>query len=861
MSGRPSVGVFTTDTSLVVQSWDSWMAQATGLPEIAACGQPLAALFPELATRGLLGRLRRVAEGAGVEVLAPAFHKHLIPCPPREPTSRLEHMRQHVTIAPMRDRATIVGIVVTIEDVTAAFEQERKLAADLDSQDEATRLLAAETLAAGGESPLLLAGSLTDESWRVRRAAAEGLAGGGGPEVAAMLIRALREHHRDPSLLNGALTALARTRDDVAAAVVALLDEPDAEVRTYAALALGLIGDQRASAALMRLLNDSDANVRFHAIEALGRLRDSEATEALMAIAETRDFFLAFAALDALAAIGDASVVPRLVPLLGEPMLRAAAASCLGALGDESVVPPLSRLLEDEAAPFGQIGVALAEIHDRLEAQSALGGPVADAARAALTEASAVNIVRALQTASAEEARGLALVLSWLRTDKTTVELASLLARTETRIVVSRSLVERGEPAIPAVIAVGVNGSVETRRACAEVLGRIGSTEATPALVSWLSDAPEVVIAAATALGAIGDRDAFEPLLASLDHEEASVRQSVVAALDSIGHPRMEEAVAGRLSDPSARVRESAARIAGYFGYGACLRRMVELCDDEEPIVRRAAVEHLASYDQRAAGSKIREVLRGDLDGSVRSAAARALGHNGSAEALTALLEASHDSNLWVRYFAIRSLGRNGAPNAMAIACLAECAMRDDAPPVRIAAIESLTALGSPSVQPVLLGLARDPDIDIACAAITAIGAFEPGGSESMLRLALESHEPRVLRATFATLARHRAGHAVPRIAEIARDSRDDELRRDAVRTLGAIGGRAAISELLALSADRHLRGTVISALAALDPEDTASLRAAQMDSDERRRRAVAEALSRRRAAPSTGRQAPALST
>ena len=51
------------------------MAEATGVPESVAYGQPLAKLYPDLASRGLLARLRRVAEGSGVEVLAPAFHK------------------------------------------------------------------------------------------------------------------------------------------------------------------------------------------------------------------------------------------------------------------------------------------------------------------------------------------------------------------------------------------------------------------------------------------------------------------------------------------------------------------------------------------------------------------------------------------------------------------------------------------------------------------------------------------------------------------------------------------------------------------------------------------------------------------
>ena len=108
-----SVGVFTTDRALVVQSWDPWVAEATGIPETAACGEHIARLYPELTERGLLSRLRRVADGVGVDVLAPALHKYLLPCAPRDRTSRFERMRQHVTIAPLRDRDDIAGVIVT----------------------------------------------------------------------------------------------------------------------------------------------------------------------------------------------------------------------------------------------------------------------------------------------------------------------------------------------------------------------------------------------------------------------------------------------------------------------------------------------------------------------------------------------------------------------------------------------------------------------------------------------------------------------------------------------------------------------------------------------------------------------------
>ena len=81
------------------------------------------------------------------------------------------------------------------------------------------------------------------------------------------------------------------------------------------------------------------------------------------------------------------------------------------------------------------------------------------------------------------------------------------------------------------------------------------------------------------------------------------------------------------------------------------------------------------------------------------------MGQTTSVSAIHALIGASQDANLWVRYFAIRSLGRQGVPDTGAITCLAECATRDDAPPVRIAAIDSLALLRSRSVALVLSAL------------------------------------------------------------------------------------------------------------------------------------------------------------
>jgi PAS domain-containing protein len=117
-----TLGLFTTDAALVVQSWDGWMARATGIPAGEACGRPLATLVPDFEARGFRARFRRVLEEGVVEVLSPIFHRPLVPCPP---SACFDRMQQHVTLAPLRHETRIVGVLVTVEDVTARLEAER----------------------------------------------------------------------------------------------------------------------------------------------------------------------------------------------------------------------------------------------------------------------------------------------------------------------------------------------------------------------------------------------------------------------------------------------------------------------------------------------------------------------------------------------------------------------------------------------------------------------------------------------------------------------------------------------------------------------------------------------------------------
>src|SRR6185369_1875027 len=182
------IGVFTTDSHLVIQVWDATLAQFTGITEETASGQRVNALLTDLEERGLLKRFQRSLNDGVVEVLAPAFHHYLIPCPPVIPAKHFDKMQQLVTIAPLRDDDSIAGLIVTIEDVTERLDRERELA-----------------------TPMLEA--LSDEDWRVRREAVKEVSQRAEPEAIAALLNSVVENHHNPSLLNSALQVLAAATD------------------------------------------------------------------------------------------------------------------------------------------------------------------------------------------------------------------------------------------------------------------------------------------------------------------------------------------------------------------------------------------------------------------------------------------------------------------------------------------------------------------------------------------------------------------------------------------------------------------------------------------------------------------------
>jgi HEAT repeat protein len=267
------------------------------------------------------------------------------------------------------------------------------------------------------------------------------------------------------------------------------------------------------------------------------------------------------------------------------------------------------------------------------------------------------------------------------------------------------------------------------------------------------------------------------------------------------------------LNDANPYVRESAVRIAGYFGYQECADLLLERCHDPEENVRRAAVEHLPYLEDERVIEALAVALETETP-RVRAAAAQALAQVESASALPYLLKALNDPTSWVRYYAARSIGQHGY--AESLEGLVRLAQTDTARQVRIAAVDALGQIGGPRAAAVLAGLAETSEVDLMSAALRALGCIGHPDALPPLVEALRSTEQARRIHAIAALG-NRGGQGVAEMLQwIAAADSEASVSQAAIEALARLATPEAIQSLITLTADAARRESSIAALAQL---------------------------------------------
>ena len=644
---------------------------------------------------------------------------------------------------------------------------------------EEVRVAVAQALGAYGDSPVV-AGALVlmlkDESPRVADAASKSLV-----RIGRSAVPMLALIHEKPTIAHeDRLEARAVPQTQMESIEVAL-QEADADIRAGAVEMLMNYCDEHVVPLLVRAAADAESRVRLLAVQALaaysgpvvdaaleGAMEDSEPPVVVMAaqVLAGRGSDRATRFLERMIQTGE-HTFEAVEQQMSSAAVRADTALFLGYLRDLRRLSPVrvidllvelvnpekmdqavvryeaARLLESVAVrgQHPRVMAALQAILERTDPRRQ-GEFLEKDARVLLTTA------RATGRAGSQKAAEILLKLA--SSEQQTIRMAAVFA-----------LGELGPQAVPYLLVDELvepaSSPVESRRAIALALGRIGTSDAVPFLVRMLEDPDvEVRLAAALSLGEIVDQRAVAPLVERLRSSDVRERWYVSRTLGRFS-AGAEEELLRRLNDPE--LTAAALSVLEFVGGPKSLSALTKVLAAKDYSLRLGAAQALAGtlgrcwqeVDDQSAETVLHEIQAaaralseqtGLTDEQIEQAArtrmalADALGSLRVLQARRALLWiAATDRDKRVRVASAVAYGRALGRATDVVDVLIE-ALGDEDSALRVAAVRGMAREGALTAAPALTRVAdADPDAQVRAEArrayrmITGLDYQTAGGS------------------------------------------------------------------------------------------------------------------------------------
>jgi HEAT repeat protein len=403
--------------------------------------------------------------------------------------------------------------------------------------------------------------------------------------------------------------------------LIKALKYQDSNIRMFAAIALGEIGDERAAAPLTQSLKDKE-KVRNEVLEALVKIGDSAVDTLIMAL---KDEKLQEGAKVALIRIGEPASRNLMYKYNNQNReTQIYFIEIMGEIGDKNSVEHLIHILKDiknrdtydqdiltsTIKTLGKIGNEKATdiIHDLYfrfcHSQS-------DKYLTELFIDVIINVDQECSDFLIQE-----LTNNNLKVRK---EVADALMRMESQIIVN--------PLIQALN--DKNGDIFRKRA-AEILYRIGEPAVIPLIHALKDEDRYLRCGAADSLGKIGDDRAVKPLIYALKDKDSYIRLEAAVALDKIGWKSKggqenvyyliakakwkEVSKIGKLAvlpliqalkDGELDLRYGAAEALGEIGDERALKQLNKTLKDDDNDVRKKVAEVLVNMGQNSKTDKI----------------------------------------------------------------------------------------------------------------------------------------------------------------------------------------------------------------------------------------------------------------
>lgn len=207
------------------------------------------------------------------------------------------------------------------------------------------------------------------------------------------------------------------------------------------------------------------------------------------------------------------------------------------------------------------------------------------------------------------------------------------------------------------------------------------------------------------------------------------------------------------LSEESTRLRSAAAQSLGKIGDNRAIIPLMSILNNknENYRLRLAVAESLGRLGDEYAVNPLIDILADEREKSVylKESAAKALGMLGDIRAIEPLIDileskrGIRDKFNFLKEQIIEAIGRIGQPNRKASDSLLK-ALQDEAPSIRLAAVEALGAIGDEDCLEALKGRVTDENDEVAKAAVYAL--YSLAGEGAIRELLSRENLPRFLR-------------------------------------------------------------------------------------------------------------------
>jgi HEAT repeat protein len=459
----------------------------------------------------------------------------------------------------------------------------------------------------------LLIEQLQAEDLDTRQAAAVALGRIGDRRATPALVAALT----DPELALPAAGALAHLGDgDAFEALLGLLGHGDTAVRQAVIAALNSIGHADMPARIAALLDDPDPVVRESAVRVAGYFGYRECLGRVLELCVDSSEAVRRAAIDHLPFFDDRSTIPVLLHALdsGTPAVRAGAATALARLDESDALAPLVRALAD-GDPWVR--------YFALRSIGAFGdATVAPAVVGVLKQDPAGQVrLAAIDALGRLDPPDLVAIIKPLTVSSDAdLARAAIQALGHTKDARAQPILEnlgRGADVwrrLAAVVAIGVRGGVDA----ASTLQWVAAADADP-------DVAHAAIAALALIGCRGGADATAATTALIALTAEPVhREKVIASLAELPSDRIDDIATG-LEHPSPDVRCATIEALGRMRRPDATRSVERALQDAVAAVRATAVAELRRLGSRAAAKTLLRLARTDPDREVRQAAVMAV--------------------------------------------------------------------------------------------------------------------------------------------------------------------------------------------------------------------------------------------